>query len=636
MPLDTSIENVGEYYSSHYLDSTFAKDTRDLLKRWRDEGADAVPRRLQRLGREFFRAKERALEIDEPRRRLKTRHQALKVWHGLFLDALGYTNLQREDFPVDGGARFVPVLGRLERFGQPWLVICETGFCLPDGSLPDGAPSENPFDLKPLRCQLIEAEQTLFSNDWQRACARILTTEDAPRWLLFLAGSRVCLLDRNTFAQGRYLAFDLDDAYGRRERETFEHFAAFLAAETLCADASEVLHDKIEEQSHRFAHGVTDELQMAVREAIELLANEWVEDRRRRNLAMFERRDDEVLPDGETEITAEDLRREALVFVYRLIFCFYAEAHGGELGILPIDDDVYRLGYSLEALRDLEQVPLTPATEGGTYFHEHLRRLFRLIHRGFQPLDRGQALLEATERTFEVRPLTATLFDPRSTPLLDRARMSNACLQQVIRRLSLSVDKKSKTIGRVNYAELGINQLGAVYEGLLSYKGMFAKEDLIHVKPAKGDFRDKNTSTWFVPVDRLPEFKKDEVERVADGLHRIYTKGTFILHLSGIDRQQSASYYTPEVLTKCLVEEALRELLKDYGPEDADHILELTICEPAMGSGAFLNEAAEQLAAKYLELKQKQVRKTIDPAEYQNELRRVKHYITTRNVYGWI
>ncbi len=43
----------------------------------------------------------------------------------------------------------------------------------------------------------------------------------------------------------------------------------------------------------------------------------------------------------------------------------------------------------------------------------------------------------------------------------------------------------------MNYAELGINQLGAVYEGLLSYKGMFADQDLIHVKPADKDFRDK-------------------------------------------------------------------------------------------------------------------------------------------------
>jgi type II restriction/modification system DNA methylase subunit YeeA len=137
-----------------------------------------------------------------------------------------------------------------------------------------------------------------------------------------------------------------------------------------------------------------------------------------------------------------------------------------------------------------------------------------------------------------------------------------------------------------------------------------------------------------VPAERADEFKKEEVERLEDGKPRVYILGTFILHLSGIDREQSASYYTPEVLTHCLVEEALRELLKAFGPKDADKILELTILEPAMGSAAFINEATGQLAARYLELKQKQLGETIDPARYGDELRRVKHYIATRNVYG--
>lgn len=53
-----------------------------------------------------------------------------------------------------------------------------------------------------------------------------------------------------------------------------------------------------------------------------------------------------------------------------------------------------------------------------------------------------------------------------------------------------------------------------------------------------------------------------------------------------------------------------------------------------MGSGTFINETAEQLAARYLELKQKQTGKTIDPARYRDELLRVKHTIITRNAYG--
>ena len=511
--------------------------------------------------------------------------------------------------------------------------------------------------MMPQHGQLIDpAEHPLCHGDWSRCLGRVFTEEDAPRWALLLAGSQVLLLDRNTYAQGRYLAFDLDDAFGRKERDTFHHVAAFLAAETLCpgGESDEVLLDKLADQSHRFAHGVTENLQVAVREAIELLVNEWAYDRtERQKLPLLRMYSHELrvqgtpimtdLPqgdDGSYEITAEHLKREALVFVYRLLFCFYAEARGGELDMLPIDDDTYRLGYSLEALRDLEQIPLTATTEEGTYFHDHLKRLFQLIHTGFHPEQSPEHTDQMTfgmtieVRAFVLRPLTATLFAPESTPLLNRARLSNRCLQAVIRLLSLSINERTRTIGRVNYAELGINQLGAVYEGLLSYKGMFADRDVIHVKPATGNFRDKKTPTWFVPRERLEEFKRDEVERLSDGKPRIYTKGTFILHLNGIDREQSASYYTPEVLTRCLVEEALRELLKDYGPEDADRILELKICEPAMGSGAFLNEAAEQLAHRYLELKQKQLGQTIEPAYYGDELRRVKHYITTRNVYG--
>ncbi len=657
MPLDTCITNVGEYYSSHYLDSTFSKDLTKWTEHWKSQGSQAAPRRLQALGTRYFQAKSQALDVEEPARR-STAGDYVAGWHAHLLQALGYTELTPFDMPVDGGHAFVSALGRVQRYNRPWLVVCETYFCLPEGSLKEGMPSEDPLEMAPDGSKLVQpAEHKLCDGDWSRCLERVFTEEDAPRWVLFLAGSQLLLLDRNTFSQGRYLAFDLDDCFGRKERDTFNHVAAFLSAETLCpgGESDEVLHDAIEQQSHRFAHSVTESLQFAVREAIELLVNEWADDRTgRQKLPLTRIRPEELRLGGETiqldlpqrddgsyEITAEHLKTEALNFVYRLLFCFYAEARSGELEILPIDEDTYRLGYSLESLRDLEQVPLTAATEGGTYVHEHLKKLFQLIHDGFHPESaqsgEQQMLMDAVRgqvRSFTMRPLTATLFAPSSTPLLNRARLSNRCLQAVIRKLSLSVDDRSRTIGRVSYAKLGINQLGAVHEGLLSYKGMFADRELIHVKPASGDFRDKKTPTWFVPRERLEEFKKDEVERLEGGKPRIYVKGTFILHLNGIDREQSASYYTPEVLTKCLVEEALRELLKDYGPADADRILDLKICEPAMGSGAFLNEAAEQLAQRYLELKQKQIDQTIEPGRFGDELRRVKHYITTRNVYG--
>jgi len=639
MPVDPCIQNVGEYYSSHYLESTFAGDVHQLTAKWRQLGSQAPPRRVQGLAQRYFRAKAQALDEDRPDHRWQV-GEDLAGWHAHLLEAFGYTTCRAPDLPVGGNSAVVPILGRLSRYNTPWLVICETVFCLPDASLKEGVPSEDPLEMALLPEQLSEAGNTLCAGDWSYAIGRIFTEEVAPRWVLLLAGSQILLLDKHTYVQGRYLVFDLDEAYGRDERSTFEHLAAFLSAETLSpeGESDEVLHDRLAAQSHRFAYGVTENLQFAVREAIELLVNEWVEDRRRRKLSYTRLLQHELLPDGTAEVTPEYLTREALAFIYRLLFCFYAEARGGELGILPMTDEAYRLGYSLEALRDLELVPLTPATEEGGYFHAHLKHLFRLIHEGFHPdaTINGQRDLafDSTTRAFTIRPLTATLFDPQSTPLLDHAHLTNRCLQQVILRLSLRVDEHSQTRGRVNYAELGVNQLGAVYEGLLSYKGMFADQDLIHVKPADGSLRDTKTPTWFIPRERLDEFKREEVERLPVGKPRIYPMGTFILHLSGIDREQTASYYTPAVLTSSLVEEALRELLKEYTPEDADRLLSLKICEPAMGSGTFLNEATAQLAARYLELKQKHISQAIDPARYLDELRRAKHYITGRNVYG--
>lgn len=633
MPLDFAIQNVGEYYSSHYLDTTFSKDAQKFTQSWKEAGAAAAPRQLQRLGKLYFRAKADALEEADWTRRWNAGTD-LAAWHGELLRSLNY-NFQRQDFPVEAGDVVVPILGLLKRFGQPWLVICETVFCIPDAALPDGAAIEDPLEMEPLTEQLSEPIHKLCAGDWGRAIAAIFKTEDAPRWIMLLAGSRILLLDRKTFANGRWLAFDLDEAFGRNEKTTFEQIATFLARETLAPDSESVdlLHDTLEEQSHKLAHGVTEDLQKSVRDAIQELANEWVSDRRRRNLSMTT--DEEGMP-----VTAERLKQEALTFVYRLIFCFYAEAHGSELDILPIKDDAYRLGYSLESLRDLELVPLSEQSAEGTYFQTHLTHLFTLIHEGFHPRqteeDPNQLQIgyAQTLRTFELLPLTATLFDPKATPLLSRSRLSNRCLQTVIKCLSLSYDSKTKTTGRVNYADLGINQLGAVYEGLLSYKGIFADRDLIRVKRAQDKADDPKAQTWFVPKERLEEFKKDEVVRLEDGKPRIYPKGSFYLHLSGLDREQSASYYTPEVLTKCLVEETLRPLLQDYTAQDADRILQLTVCEPAMGSGAFLNEAANQLAEHYLRLKQEELGVSIDPTDYQDELRRVRHYITTRNLYG--
>ncbi len=201
----------------------------------------------------------------------------------------------------------------------------------------------------------------------------------------------------------------------------------------------------------------------------------------------------------------------------------------------------------------------------------------------------------------------------------------------MINLMSLSRPKnRRERRGRISYAQLGINQLGAVYEALLSYQGFFAEADLYEVKKAGESYNELETA-YFVKADALEQYTEEEKIYHDDGTLRKYPKGTFIYRLAGRDREKSASYYTPEVLTRCLVKYALKELLKD---KTADDILQLTICEPAMGSAAFLNEAINQLAEAYLSLKQKELGRTISHEDYTRERQKVKMYLADNNVFG--
>ena len=139
--------------------------------------------------------------------------------------------------------------------------------------------------------------------------------------------------------------------------------------------------------------------------------------------------------------------------------------------------------------------------------------------------------------------------------------------------------------------------MGAVYESLLSYQGFYAEEDLYEVKK-EGEKRDELETAWFVPGRELDKYTDGEkvFERDEEGRSKLlkYPKGKFIYRRTGRSRESSASYYTPESLTRLVVKYALKERIKEDMP--AKEILELTVCEPAMGSGAFLTEAVNQLA----------------------------------------
>src|SRR5262249_5450746 len=340
----------------------------------------------------------------------------------------------------------------------------------------------------------------------------------APRFIVLVGLQEWLLLDRFKWPNSRALRFDWSEILDRKEPLTLQAAAALLHRDSLAPGSGASLLESLDENAHKHAFGVSEDLKYAIREAIEVLGNEAV--RQLRQQAVEAKRG---FFSGKDELDPEQLSLECLRLVYRLLFMFYIEARP-ELGYVPIrTSEVYLKGYSLESLRDLELTPLhTPQARDGLYFDHTLRRLFSLVATGCAPATQQPLSAASVRDTFVLAPLDSRPFDEASTPLLNRVRFPNHVWQRVIRLMSLS-GGKGKRKGRVSYELLSINQLGAVYETLLSYRGFFATDDLYEVMPERkqtraadddeddekpdeaegGGSTDVLDTAWFVPASRI-------------------------------------------------------------------------------------------------------------------------------------
>lgn len=644
MALDLAgLTNVNEYYSQHYLLALFEGDLRDVLARWEQAAAEhpdseahrPPPARLRALAAPYFRLLNRLDRLQEPGSRLDAQ---LKWLEELFA-ALGYAPRRDWQTLPRGGLR-LPVLAEVNKAsGAPLLWILPV-------LAPADEPGQDPLSLGVEAAQYagdpaandpqIGGTRPGEELDWDEIITRhVFTQDEPPRWVLLASFGQICLIDRTKWPERRYLAFDLREILDRKDEGALRAVAALLHRESICPADGFALLDTLDENSHRHAFSVSEDLKDAIRECVELLGNEAI-----RHLRTVSKDAVFSSPDRQLE---ERLTRGCVRYLYRLLFVLYLEARPA-LGYLPIQSDDYLDGYSLEALRDLEMVPLeTDADRDGFFFDRSIRILFTMIFEGRNLGQLGMAYDSKSIRDdFRIAPLKSHLFDPRNVPLTDKVnfdsvRFRNQVLQQVIQRLSLGRQGGGRNgrTGRISYAQLGINQLGAVYENLLSYDGSFAKTDLYEVKPADEAY-DPLVHAYFVAETDLADYADDErvYEPARPGEPRRLLKhkqGTFIYRLKGRNREKSASYYTPESLTNCTVKYALKELLKD---KTADDILELALCEMALGSAAFQNEAIDQLAEAYLRLKQKETGKLIGHDEQWREKQRVKMRLADNNVYG--
>lgn len=636
------IQNVGDYFPSGY----FSEDFIDKVQKASGVSADemsALCTPYVQLRREYDAYKNYIVNSNP---RVKDAILHTHDFNDRLLQILGYEPQGQpyKFYAIDEEAQtVVPVRMVLSRGGQTTMLVMEMQHLIQVGDLQPSGLFEQRYNVEGDEQRI--RHQQYYAGQWSEVFTLpddvrispsvinkaidalfLLPPERRPHYILMLAGNTVFLLNVEKWNRGAYLQFSLDELFSQASISAFrKYYALFhllVCKETLAADSETVLMDRLVEESYKSAYEVTKDLKNGVVLAVESLANEAL---------YWWKQNNSVPVDDYTDDTFEaKVKDDCLTIVYRLLFIFYAESRD-ELEILPTNDEVYNQGYSLEMLRDLEKVPLiSDASRNGFFIDDSLRQLFRLLSTGYHE-NRPDS-----DKSFTVMHIDSPLFNNRRLNYLGDVRIRNIVWQQIIQALSLS--RNDKQVGRISYANLGVNQLGSVYESLLAYRGFYAEEDYIEVhkagKPEEG--------TFLVPYSRMDDFQPNEILRDGDARPIILKQGTFVYRLNGRDRQKSASYYTPEILTRSTVKYTLKAIIDEVaaGKRKATELLDLKILEPAMGAAAFQNEVINQLAEAYLTYQQQQKREEgspnwrIAPDHYRDELQKVKAYIATHNVYG--
>ena len=278
----------------------------------------------------------------------------------------------------------------------------------------------------------------------------------------------------------------------------------------------------------------------------------------------------------------------------RLVFLLYAE----DEGLMP-DDTIYQRHYAVSGLyeklrADAGTYPDTMDQRYGAW--SALLSLFRLVYDGggayeaYLPARHGQ-LFDPDEYPFlEGRP-QGTTYQTYGSP--EAPRIADGVVWHVLEKLLVLEGD------RLSYRALDVEQIGSVYEAIMGYEVEVAEGLSIAVKP-----KDVVISVEAL-LSEKPALKEAQTpaELVAALGSRVSPRTTSLLHPGnlylqpGEERRRTGSHYTPRKLTQPIVETTLRPVLEALGEHPtAEQILDLKVCDLAMGSAAFLVEVCRQLA----------------------------------------
>ncbi|CCC41957.1 Eco57I restriction-modification methylase domain-containing protein [Haloquadratum walsbyi] len=370
-----------------------------------------------------------------------------------------------------------------------------------------------------------------------------LNASDEHDWAVVTNGLTLRVLRDfyHTYTRG-YVEFDLENIFTTRNYGDFRglyrlcHATRFI--DPIVADEEE---DDIEtplEQLYQVALStgvkVGQDLQSNVVSAIETLGTGLLNQEIR-----------EFLKEGGEE-EAKEYYQEVLLLVYRLLFLMYAE----QRGMMASRDSLYTNEYSITNLRRKAENRRSGSDRNTDLWHG-LQSTFRLVEKGDDELG--------------VPCYNGMLFDSNRFEWVSEAECFNDDLLDAIEDLTLIEHEGTRQ--RISYADLGVEEIGSVYESLLEFTPRLASEVI-------------------------------ELE------DRTITRGKFYLDDRGTERKETGSYYTDPGLVQELIQSSLEPVVEDRmenavtTPEQEEALLDISVCDPASGSGAFLIAANNFLAQR--------------------------------------
>lgn len=456
------------------------------------------------------------------------------------------------------------------------------------------------------------------------------------------------------------ITFRLEDMASVGGRPILDAFVMLLSANRFFGVAETRTLPSLLNESRKRQAEVTNDLADQVFEALQILL---------RGFESAAERDGRAILDEALERGGDHVYKGLLTVLLRLVFVLYAE----DRGLLPVEEPLYAQHFSLLSLfeqlqADYGAYPDSMSRRFGAW--GRLVTLFRAVFLG------------VSHAGLKMPPRRGSLFNPHEYPFLegwgpggsapitlaeDRAgvklpTVDDETVFRVLERLLVFEGQ------RLSYRALDVEQIGSVYEALMGYHVFRVPSEAVCVKPDRIwvsaeevlEVPAARRAKWIkdtlglkgTPGEKLNEELKEATgskgnEIAIDALSRVAAggkrgdpslskarAGQLVLQ-PGSERRRTSSHYTPRSLSAPIVRRTLEPLLAVIGETPAsERILNLKVCDPAMGSGAFLVEACRFLADHVLAAWTREKKVETIAAEHGDPLLHARRLVAQRCLYG--